>query len=248
MDRTKDQSYYLSSVSEDRLRQSIFPLGAMLKQDVRALARRHALPTAERDESMGICFIGERGKFSTFLGAYGERFFLTTDDYVEGSEGEIVSPEGTALGRHNGLHHYTIGQRARIGGLLERFFVAHKDVIGNRLVIAPGDTHPLLQCTALSTSTFHWIPEDGAACLHGATQLAAQVRSQAGAAPCRAEPVNGAVRVVFDDPVTAVSPGQVVALYDRDVCLGSGEILHTETVGVPPTPRDERIAGAASAT
>jgi len=194
-----------------------------LKRDVRALARKYELPTAEKSESMGLCFVGERG---TRRHGFGE--FLS--EYVQGVEGDICAPDGTSLGRHRGLHLYTIGQRARLSGKPERFFVARKEPATNRLIVVPGSTHPMLQCTALDTEAFQWIASDGSASLHDAQNLQAQVRYQQDAVPCRVQLQGGGIRVHFDEPVTAVAMGQVVALYNGDVCLGSGVIDHAETL------------------
>ncbi|WFD34350.1 tRNA-5-taurinomethyluridine 2-sulfurtransferase [Malassezia cuniculi] len=157
-DASKDQSYYLSSVREDALVRSVFPLGDYLKSDVRALARKHALPTAENSESMGLCFVGERG------GRRGFARFL--DGYVEGSPGNIIVPGGRVIGQHTGLHAYTVGQRARVSGLGERYFVARKDRARNEITVVPGSTHPMLECTSLTSHAFSWISRDVAlACL-----------------------------------------------------------------------------------
>ena len=135
-DATKDQSFFLSSVPSSRLAHSVFPLGLMHKHETRALARKWALPTAENSESMGLCFVGERG-----AGAHAFARFL--DGYVEGGAGDMITPDGTVVGTHCGLHTYTIGQRARLAGHTERFYVARKDPASRRITVVPGKTHPL---------------------------------------------------------------------------------------------------------
>lgn len=130
VDATKDQSYYLSSVPSARLAHTLFPLGALHKADVRALARQLGLPTAEKRESMGLCFVGERG-----AGAHAFARFL--DQYVERRPGDFVDPSGRVVGRHAGLHTLTIGQGARIAGQPTRYFVARKCAATNTIVVVP---------------------------------------------------------------------------------------------------------------
>ncbi|WFD45217.1 tRNA-5-taurinomethyluridine 2-sulfurtransferase [Malassezia psittaci] len=198
-DTTKDQSYYLSSVPSHRLAHTIFPLGTLHKSHVRTLAHQYQLPTADKRESMGLCFVGERGSgpraFARFL-----------DQYVESRPGDLVNPEGLVIGQHSGIHSLTIGQGARIGGCTERYFVARKYPETNTMLVVPGKQD---------------IP----------TQLFAQVRYRQAAAPCKVYLLPlGRVRIEFTDPMYAVACGQVVAVYDQDVCLGSGTIAHVTTL------------------
>ena len=111
--------------------QTIFPLGTLHNSHVRALAHQYQLPTADKRESMGLCFVGERGSgpgaFARFL-----------DQYVESPAGDLVNSEGLVIGRHNGIHSLTIGQGARIGGCAERYFVARKYPKTNTMLVVPG--------------------------------------------------------------------------------------------------------------
>lgn len=109
IDPSKDQSYYLSSVPSSRLRSALFPLGSMHKADVRATARRLALPTAENPESMGLCFVGERG-----AGAHAFARFL--DNYLESAPGHLLAPDGKVLGQHQGLHSLPLGSARASAG------------------------------------------------------------------------------------------------------------------------------------
>ncbi|WFD04116.1 tRNA-5-taurinomethyluridine 2-sulfurtransferase [Malassezia obtusa] len=193
---------------------TLFPLGGLLKRDVRERARKLALPTAEKRESMGLCFVGERG-----AGAHAFARFL--DAYVDGRPGDMVDPSGAVLARHAGLHTLTIGQGARIPGRRERYFVARKLPATNTVVVVPGQSHPMLQCDALETDAFMW----AAAPPPLPDTLLAQVRYRQAAAPCTVEALGGGrVRVSFASPMLAVAPGQAVALYRDDVCLGSATI------------------------
>lgn len=122
---------YVVPHAPHRLHQTLFPLGGLHKSEVRALARALALPTAEKRESMGLCFVGQRG-----AGAHAFARFL--DHYVEGTPGDLVGPDGAVLGRHAGLHTLTIGQGARISGRPERYFVARKHLDTHTITVVPG--------------------------------------------------------------------------------------------------------------
>lgn len=229
VDRLKDQSFFLSSVPSERLtqvrlvanRETLFPLGMYQKTEVRRLARAFGLPTAEKDESMGLCFVGERGSsahaFARFL-----------DNYVMSEPGDFVTPDGRVVGRHPGLHTLTIGQRARIPSAPQRYFVAKKDMAQRRIVVVSDKMHPLLQCVSLHSHSLVWA--------HNTplwdVPLQAQIRYRQDAEPCRVAPLEGGgVQVSFAHPITAVSPGQTVVLYEGDLCVGSGTIHDVYTLG-----------------
>lgn len=146
-DPGKDQSYYLSSISEQGLCRALFPIGDLTKPEVRELAKKHNLPTAERAESMGLCFIGEKAKFSDFICAcpdsdschQGSSFHSLTAAYIPPNPGRIIDmTSGAVIGKHNGLWQYTIGENARLGGMVRRMFVAHKDIDTNTVYAVPG--------------------------------------------------------------------------------------------------------------
>jgi len=124
-DPTKDQNYYLSAIPEQGLERALFPLGEFAKTDVRKIAEAAGLPTATRDESMGICFVGQKRKFNDFLA-----------NYLEPDPGPIYELEtGATVGTHKGLWTYTIGQGARLPGSKERYFVASKNKEGNAIYV-----------------------------------------------------------------------------------------------------------------
>ncbi|KAG7580008.1 hypothetical protein FFLO_00216 [Filobasidium floriforme] len=228
-DQLKDQTYYLSSCSESQLSRALFPLANLTKStEVRELAKKFRLPTAEREESMGVCFIGEkRGKFGEFVGQY------TTP---EPTPGHLITPTGTILGQHAGLWHYTIGQRARIPGMKEKWFVASKRVGTNEVVVVPGADHQALCCRALRTSAkeFSWIagvPPDGLD-EEGGVRARCQVRHRMRDVPAVVRRMCSDLEIRFETPEKGVSPGQVVGLWDErgTWCLGSGVIDSTECV------------------
>ncbi|KAF8651508.1 hypothetical protein AX16_004720 [Volvariella volvacea WC 439] len=231
VDPIKDQSYYLSSISEPGLRRALFPIGHLPKVEVRELARKYNLPTAERAESMGLCFVGERGRFSNFISSYippksGPIKYLTT---------------GQTVGQHNGLWEFTIGENARIGGMPERMFVAKKDIKTNTIWVVPGTDNPALYCNELHLAHFSWIWADNPpADIDRPEGFKAQVKFRHRMSPIgctifrshtrHTESSSDAeveVTVKFDDPQKSAAPGQVAVLYDRDWCLGCGVIALT---------------------
>ncbi|MBE3596905.1 MAG: tRNA 2-thiouridine(34) synthase MnmA [Hydrogenibacillus sp.] len=215
VDAKKDQSYFLHQLSQAQLARALFPIGDYTKDAVRRMAREAGLATAEKKDSTGICFIGERDF----------RAFLKT--YLPAQPGEIVNvDDGKVLGRHEGLMYYTYGQRSGLGiggvGSGEPWFVAEKDLVHNRLVVAQGREHPALFATALIAEGVNWIL--------GAPpgrrfEVTAKFRYRQ---PDRAVAVEvldeRRVFVRFHEPERAITPGQSVVFYDGEVCLGGGVI------------------------
>ncbi len=217
-DATKDQSYFLHQLTQRQLAPALFPLGDMLKRDVRALAKANGIPTWAKKDSTGICFIGER-PFRDFLARYLPR-----------TPGPIVTPAGATVGRHHGLAYYTLGQRQGlgIGGRKESdalpWFVAGKDFDRNALVVVQGRDHPALYRREVSAAPMHWIagiapPADTLA------RIGAKTRYRMPDARCSVTlDSQGVARAMFDSPQWAPTPGQYLVLYDGDVCLGGGVI------------------------
>jgi tRNA-specific 2-thiouridylase len=211
-DAGKDQSYFLYRLNQAQLSRTLFPLGTMLKRDVRALARRIGLPNHAKRDSTGICFIGER-PFREFLMRY-----LPTEP------GPMETPDGCRVGTHHGLMYYTIGQRQglRIGGPGEAWYVADKQVAHNRLVVVQGHDHPALFRDVLHADQSSWVAEAAPA---APRTCAAKTRYRQADAPCMMTRVDGgACEVRFEAPQWAVTPGQSVVLYEDAVCLGGGII------------------------
>ena len=213
-DRAKDQSYFLHQVPGDALAHAEFPLGEIDKRDVRRIARDAGFDNFRKKDSTGICFIGER-PFREFLARY-----------LPAQPGEIVADDGAPLGTHHGLMYYTIGQRSGlgIGGVAGRpdepWFVVAKDLDRNRLIVAQGQDHPALLSSALTAEALHWIgrvPVDGARC-------AAKIRYRQADQACTLHWRGDLLRVEFDAPQRAVTPGQYAVFYDGDECLGGGVI------------------------
>jgi tRNA-uridine 2-sulfurtransferase len=216
VDGDKDQTYFLSGLSGAQLAPACFPLAGLSKARVRALARAAGLPVADKKDSTGICFVGER-PFRAFLAAY-----------VPPAPGAIVDPDGQVLGQHAGLPFYTPGQRAglgiggRRGAPGARWYVAGKDLAGNRLIVVPHATHPLLWARAVRTAPAHFVagaaPEAGFA-------AQARIRHRGALAPCAVTVRgDGALEVRFAAPQWAPAPGQRLALYRGEECLGGAAI------------------------
>jgi tRNA-uridine 2-sulfurtransferase len=210
-DAGKDQSYFLHRLNQGKLARVMFPVGEMEKPDVRRLAEEAGLPNHAKKDSTGICFIGER-PFREFLNRYLPRV-----------PGPIKTPEGRVIGEHIGLAFYTIGQRKGIGigGAGEPWYVAEKHMESNELIVVQGHDHALLFKTDLSAAEPSWVsgsaPEE--------IRFSAKTRYRQADAPCTLSRVlESEIRVHFAAPQWAVTPGQSVVLYDREVCLGGGFI------------------------
>lgn len=223
-DRDKDQTYFLHAVEADALADTVFPLGELLKSEVRALARDRALPVFDKKDSTGICFIGER-PFREFL-----------SQHLRAEPGPMRTPEGRSLGEHAGLPYYTIGQRQGlgIGGRGDAgdapWYVAAKDQAANTLIVVQGD-HPLLYSDHLVASAPSWIgaapPEIAAGRV---LECQAKVRYRQPDQGCRVRRApDGGLAVSFDEPQRAVAPGQFVVFYRDDFCLGGAVIEEAKT-------------------
>ncbi len=215
-DASKDQSYFLHRLTQAQLSRAMFPIGHLLKTEVREIARKHGLANHAKRDSTGICFIGER-PFREFL-----------NRYLPTQPGDMVTPENKKVGTHQGLAFYTLGQRQGLGigggkeGTGEPWFVAGKDKVNNRLIVVQGHDHPALLTPNLDALEMHWI--SGAA--PGKTLgYAAKTRYRQHDAACRITALkDDRASFVFDEPQWAVTPGQSVVVYDGAVCLGGGII------------------------
>jgi tRNA-specific 2-thiouridylase len=211
-DSSKDQSYFLYRLDQSQLARTLFPLGELLKRDVRGLAQRIGLPNHAKRDSTGICFIGER-PFREFLMRY-----LPT------APGRMLTPDGKPVGDHQGLMYYTIGQRQGlgIGGPGGAWYVARKDIAHNSLIVVQGHDHPALYQDRLHAAALSWIAGEAPEAPH---TYAGKTRYRQADAGCTLTAVDDAgCDVSFAQPQWAVTPGQSVVLYDGPVCLGGGII------------------------
>ncbi|MEN6629706.1 MAG: tRNA 2-thiouridine(34) synthase MnmA [Sulfuricella sp.] len=211
-DGSKDQSYFLYRLNQAQLSKSIFPLGEIYKREVRDIARQADLPIHAKKDSTGICFIGER-PFREFLSRY-----------LPKQPGNMQTPEGKVVGRHEGLAYYTIGQRQGlgIGGQGEPWFVAGKDMANNVLIVVQGHDHPALYGDRLAAMDLSWVSGRAP---HPDWVYAAKIRYRQADAPCSISRVDSEdCEIEFARPQWAVAPGQSVVLYESEVCLGGGII------------------------
>lgn len=211
-DPGKDQSYFLYAVAGEALSKALFPIGNLLKSEVRDLARDHGLSTSEKKDSTGICFIGERN-FKQFLG-----------QYIQYQQGEFRTLEGKVVGTHDGVAFYTPGQRRglKIGGPGDAWFVVGKDVERNLVFIEQGELHPALYCDALTAIELNWI---SGLPLELPLRCHAKVRYRQSDQACTLERIeSGKLYVSFDIPQRAVTPRQSVVFYLGEQCLGGGII------------------------
>jgi tRNA-specific 2-thiouridylase len=210
-DANKDQSYFLYLLGQEALTHTLFPVGDLVKPEVRRLARGAGLPNYDRQDSTGICFIGERD-FKSFLARY-----------LPAQPGEMRTLAGALKGKHDGVMYYTIGQRhgLGIGGEGEAWYVVGKDVPGNILYVEQGEQHPALFSEALIAGQLHWI---GAEPSPWPRKLRAKTRYRQPDQDCTVASHDHDLRVTFDRPQRAITPGQSVVFYDGDECLGGGII------------------------
>ena len=208
-DQNKDQTYFLSQLSEKQLENILFPLGDIDKTEVRKLAEEYDLATAHKKDSTGICFIGERN-FRGFL-----------ENYLPNQPGKIINLDtNEVVGEHVGLMYYTIGQRRGldVGGTDDRMFVVGKNLKDNILYVAIGEDNEYLYSDSCIIDTVNFN------CSDRPTKCTAKFRYRAKDYPVELEYLdNGEIRVKYDN-IKAVTPGQACVFYDGEYCLGGGII------------------------
>jgi len=211
-DSNKDQTYFLTAVKGEVFNRVLFPIGHLPKPEVREIARKMGLATHAKKDSTGICFIGER-KFKAFL-----------NQYVQAKTGTIVDLQGNAVGTHDGVAFYTLGQRKgmRLGGEGEPWFVVGKDIPRNELIVTRGGDHPALYSPYLVARDLNWFAGLPPAMKFDCT---AKSRYRQEDQACTVTVLqDGRTRVDFHEPQRALTPGQYVVFYQGDVCLGGGVI------------------------
>lgn len=217
VDQNKDQTYFLSQLSQEQLSRTMFPLGGMEKSEVRAIAEHAGLATAKKKDSTGVCFIGEKN-FKQFL-----------SNYLPAKKGKMMTLDGEEKGEHDGLMYYTIGQRQGLGiggggKTQDPWFVVGKDLATNTLYVGQGFYHPALYADRLDASQIHFTTDDPKVKEFKCTAKF-RYRQQDVAVTVRLLDDDRA-EVIFDEPVRAITPGQAVVFYDGMECLGGGLIDH----------------------
>jgi tRNA-uridine 2-sulfurtransferase len=216
VDRAKDQTYFLFGLTQDQLAHTLFPLGGMIKPEVRELARKHGLGlAAEKPDSQEICFV-PNGDYKRFIDAYLEE----QGEALPDTSGELVTTTGEVVGTHHGIHNFTVGQRKGLGVATgSPLYVIQLNGEKHQVVVGPGEE---LLTRTLNAKRLNWI------CIRDLTEpmsVTAKIRHRHEAAPATVEP-NGTDQalVTFDGPQRAITPGQAVVFYQGDVCVGGGWI------------------------
>ncbi len=210
IDSNKDQSYFLYDLSQEILSATLFPLGEYTKPETRRIATELGLHTADKPESQDLCLVEAHGSMQTFL-----------DQYISPKKGEIVDQSGRVMGHHEGVHHYTIGQRKGLGiAHSEPLYVIELDARHNRVVVGDRTAAQTAECTVQRVNWVSIPPPN--------TPIAAtaQVRYRSAAVPVTVIPQPGdRVKLVFAEPEFSITPGQAAVWYNEDILLGGGIIV-----------------------
>jgi tRNA-specific 2-thiouridylase len=220
VDRSKDQSYFLYDLTQDLLAHSQFPLGEQTKVETRRLAAEFGLHTADKPESQDLCLVEAHGSMQTFL-----------DQYLAPQKGDIVDQSGRVLGQHDGIHHYTIGQRKGLGiAAAQPLYVIGIDAGRNQVIVGDRDSTHQTECTVQQVN---WV---SIAAPDTPIQAEVQVRYRSAAVPATIIPLESSensaarVKVIFDEPQFSITPGQAAVWYRDDLLLGGGLIEPLSTV------------------
>ncbi len=215
LDRNKDQSYFLYDLEQSVLGRVLFPLGDYQKSETRQIAAQFGLHTADKPESQDLCLVEANGTMKAFL-----------DKYITPQQGDIVDRAGNVLGQHDGVHHYTIGQRKGLGiAHSEPLYVVGLDAAKNRVIVGDRDATLESDCTV---QRINWV---SIAAPTTPIKAEVQIRYRSPAVPATLIPLaEDRVRLVFDDPQSSITPGQAAVWYDGEVLLGGG-IIERQAVG-----------------
>jgi tRNA-specific 2-thiouridylase len=214
-DSAKDQTYFLFGLTQEQLSRTRFPLGEMSKPQVRELARQHRLALAEKPDSQEICFV-PGGDYKRFIDAY----LAEQGESLPDTSGEMVTTEGKIVGRHEGIHNFTVGQRKGLGVATgSPLYVININGAEGKVTVGGNDE---LLHTKLLARDVNWIAIES---LTQPLRVTAKIRHRHDPAPATVEnAANGEVLVTFDEPQRAITPGQAVVFYDGDLVVGGGWI------------------------
>lgn len=214
IDRHKDQSYFLYDLTQELLAGTVFPLGETTKAETRKIAAEFELSTADKPESQDLCLVESHGSMKDFL-----------DKYINRQEGDIVDLEGNILGKHQGVHHYTIGQRKGLGiAAAEPLYVVKLDAVMNRVIVGNRTTGSRAECTV---ARVNWV-----SIAEPTVPIKAEVQIRYRSAPVGVNIIpleTGRVRLVFDEPQFGITPGQAAVWYNGEILLGGG-IIESEPI------------------
>lgn len=210
-DQSKDQSYFLAGLSQHQLAHTLFPLGALTKEQARAIAQEQGFVNAKKKDSQDVCFIPD-GDFAAFLTRYTGKTY---------PQGDFLDLTGQVVGKHSGAVRYTLGQRKGLGlAMGAPVYVCGKDMDANTVTVGPNEA---LFTRELVAKDWNWIPFPA---LTEPMQVTAKARSRHNGAPATVYPLeDGTAKVVFEEPQRAITSGQAVVLYQEDLVIGSGTIL-----------------------
>ncbi len=219
-DRNKDQSYFLYDLTQDLLAGTLFPLGEVLKTETRQIANQYELKTAEKPESQDLCLVEANGSMQAFL-----------DKYITGKKGDIIDTNGQVLGQHNGIHHYTIGQRKGLGiSAPNPLYVVGIDPGRNQVIVGDRESAVQTECTIKRVNWVSISPPNNP------IRAQVQIRYRSPPQPVTVIPINppegaeidpkigSGVKLIFDQPIFGITPGQAAVWYDGDLVLGGGII------------------------
>lgn len=215
LDLAKDQTYFLFGLTQEQLSRTLFPLGGMCKSEVRELARQHGLALAEKPDSQEICFVAT-GDYKAFLDAY----TAEQGEILPDTTGELVTTSGEVIGRHTGIHNFTVGQRKGLGiATGSPLYVLEIRSDSRQVVVGSNDE---LCSHTLRARSINWIAVDE---LHEPVRVSIKIRNRHQAAPAVIEPITDGVLATFDEPQRAITPGQAAVFYDGEVVVGGGWII-----------------------
>ena len=209
IDATKDQSYFLYDLTQDLLAATIFPLGNQTKTQTREMALKFGLSTAKKPDSQDLCLIEAHGSMQNFLGKY-----------IEQKQGDIIDLEGNVLGKHSGIHNYTIGQRKGLGiAYAEPLYVVKLDTVMNRVVVSTRDKAGQIECLV---ERMNWVSINPPTT---PIQAEVKIRYRSPATPVTIIPMaENRVKLIFAESQFGITPGQAAVFYEGDLLLGGGII------------------------
>ena len=237
-DKLKDQSYFLCQITQQQLKKIIFPIGGLIKKEVRQIAQKNKLITADKKDSQGLCFVGKiklpvflQQKIKNKKGSIieiSEHSNLYTKELAKGLEINYLEKDGVKIGEHNGAHYFTVGQRKgiTIGGRKKPLFVIGTNVKKNILFVGMGQDHPGLfrNNLRIRTQNVHWLNEKNKILNNQKQELLIRIRHRQALQKGVLHMTSKYLYIIFQKPQRGISKGQFAAWYQKDELIGSGPI------------------------